>query len=201
LHLKTAGEFAFEEVRRRLDGQKDVLDGIRTRAGTLLAAGTVGGSFFFAGTLQDGFSFGVLGVLAVSFYLAALLACAVMFMNVPQIRFTRSVDHVIETVSTAAAPEDDESAISRVYETLARDLEARFNENATFMARRFWAMNVVTWAVGFEIVAWVARVAFPDERRWVAAALLIVAFALIVFRVPGKPTLRDGLGWISHPGA
>jgi hypothetical protein len=32
--LKTAGEFAFEEIRRRLDGQRDVLDGMRSRAGS-----------------------------------------------------------------------------------------------------------------------------------------------------------------------
>jgi hypothetical protein len=140
---------AHEEGLRAITQQQAVLDGLRGRAGTLLAVAALATSFLGGLALQgrrpSGYAW-----LAISLFLLA--AAAVLYVLASQAgwRFRTRPSVIIREYVEGNPP----APVWEMHKQLAEHLEADFDANEEKMGRLFWALHVANIALAGEVVAW-----------------------------------------------
>jgi hypothetical protein len=136
-------KLAYELSRSAVQDQTDRLSDLRTRAGTLLAAASIAGSFLGVtkGTIDT------VAVLALIAYLASLGAA--IWTLLPHTLKTEFRGTVLLQVSRQADATDDET-----YEAVARWLEVIRAENAAVLSKLTGWYVASAVALGIEVVLW-----------------------------------------------
>jgi hypothetical protein len=139
---------ALELSRSAVTDQAERLSDLRSRAGTLLAAASIAGSF-------SGITLGALDTVAVLALVAYVLCVgACIYVLLPQELSTEFRGSVLLDVSREAGATDDEA-----YESVVRWLEEVRSDNATTLGdlTRWYAAAAI--ALGLEVVLWIVALA------------------------------------------
>lgn len=149
-------QLAYEEAARAIDRQSGSLDGLRRRAGILLAAISLATSFFGglvlgAGDVRTrvavaaGFAT-AFGVLAGGLCVAVLWPRAEWAFNLGATQIVRQLDETKPDEATA-------------YRELALRLHKNYQENRGKLESLFWRFRFACIALAVEAVAWVVALA------------------------------------------
>jgi hypothetical protein len=151
VHDEMTARLAYEETVRRITGQMQVLDGLRTRAGTLFGAASLATSFLSSVEAKnEGLHLGVPGWIAVCLFAAITLVTMAMFVSVASLSFTiqrKENEDLLARTPTDASPAD-------TYRDFARRLERNFEANSHQMKWYFGGMFVLCSLVGTELILW-----------------------------------------------
>jgi hypothetical protein len=141
----TLERLAYEEAQRAIDRQSDAVDGLRSRAGVLLAAISLATSFFGGLALRDGDLSGwavAAAVVAVVFFIVAAGACVWVLWPHAEWAFNLSARLLGPHLERAT----DEAT---VYRELALRLERNYDANEKLLVR---------WRVGYHVgLYWLFR--------------------------------------------
>jgi hypothetical protein len=144
---------AYELGSRAITDQASVLDGLRSRAGTVFAAAAVVTSFFGgqaltarAHALHGGFTAAAFAL----FVCCALLTLAVMWPF--DFAFSLSAGELIGILDARPGntPSSDE-----VYREIALRLDENYDVNAATIQRLFWCFRVAILVLVVEVGAWI----------------------------------------------
>lgn len=148
--FETSFRLAYEEAVRALRAQADEHDGLRTRAGTILAASLLVTSFFggqaLANTAQGG-DLSLAWTAVVAFLLAGLFSLGVLFPT--DLRFGSEVGDVVSLIENEPPGHDPHRELSL---SLARRLDS---DRLRIKAMR-WTFRISAAAVPAETVFWIA---------------------------------------------
>jgi hypothetical protein len=148
---------AYEEAKRAIDRQSSSLDGLRGRAGILLAAISLATSFFGGLALSDeDLSAGevVVTVAAIIAFLGAAGACvAVLWPRQAEWTFNLSARKILGQLD-ATAPDE-----ATVYRELALRHEADYEKNAARLDELFEVFRAACILLAAEVVAWIVVLA------------------------------------------
>jgi hypothetical protein len=139
----------YEEARRALDLQRDSLDALRTRAGTLLAAASLVTTFLGGAALDNGRSAAGWGSVAIGAFIACALASVAVLL--PR-KFHFAFDPpelVTNYIDVAATP-----TLATVLRDLALHHDESRRNNDKKMRLGPWAFRLAALALAFEVVAW-----------------------------------------------
>jgi len=152
MHDETMARLSYEEALRRIIGQRQNLDGIRTRAGTLFGAASLATSFLSSVAAQgEGIELGAFGAIAVVLFALVTLVTMLIFLSVRGLSFTiqrEENEELLRTPPTTGATEAD------TYREFARRLERIFEANSRRMQWFFRGMWVMCALVGAELILW-----------------------------------------------
>ena len=156
---ETPQNIAYQESVRAITMQASVLDGLRTRAGTILAAASLVTSFLggqalakpsISGGVEIQANIGVWGWVAIAAFAGvALLALAILFPYTW--KFEQSARAIIGIVETTPEPVTAEDAERE----LALRHEINFDSNRLKLDRLFWCFGAACGLIAIEAVAWV----------------------------------------------
>jgi hypothetical protein len=145
---------AYDASVRAIEDQVQVLDDLRSRAATLLAASALVASFLGSRALAtadriEPFSFN--GLAVAGFVLIAVLTLVILWPF--RLRFNVSAIEMIEVIDSRAA--NSPITMAETYRELAVQLEEIHLFNAVRMRLLFWLLRVAILALICEVVAWV----------------------------------------------
>jgi hypothetical protein len=147
-------QIAFDEAKRGIDEQRGALDGLRSRAGILLAAFSLATSFFGGLALSDDLSARATGaaiVAGIAFTLGAA-ACIAILRPSSGWAFSLRADGIIGQLD-AARPDE-----ATTYRELALRLQSNYDKNEGRLMRRpfgvFWLLSFACVALAVETIAW-----------------------------------------------
>jgi hypothetical protein len=152
--VHTSHALAYDEAKRALDAQEQVVNELRSRAGVLIAAAAVTTSFFGGRALQDG-DVGTTGWIAIAcFVLLGLAVLAVLWPRHDWV-FTINGERFIATYIESSDGALDMPAIHR-------DLALHMSKSYVINARQLRLLSVA-FRVGAvllvgEVVSWVAGI-------------------------------------------
>jgi hypothetical protein len=142
-------KLAHQEGLRALAQQQSVLDGLRSRAGTLLAATALATSFLGGLALQghrlSGYAWPAIG-------LFLLASGAVLWVLTPRggWRFRTRPSVIIQEYVEGTPP----AGIEETYKELAKHLEKNFDDNQEKMDLLFWGLYIANIALAGEVGFW-----------------------------------------------
>ena len=146
-------QLAYEEAKRAIDRQSNTLDGLRSRAGVLLAAISLATSFVGGLALRsDDLSAPDVGLAAAAIFFALLAGglCVAVLWPRAAWAFNLSADLLL--------PQLRASDESRAFAQLALRLEKNYKKNERRLLRRyvglFWLFRGACLALGIETVLW-----------------------------------------------
>jgi hypothetical protein len=138
---------AYEEAVRALRGQADTFNGIRQRAGTVLATSMVVTAFFGGQAVASGASANSTGWLAVAAFMAAgVLSVLVLFPSDP--RFETDTAAVVKLVEHAAPGREP-------LRELALMLSSQHSANRGRVALLQWIFRLAAVALLVEVLLWI----------------------------------------------
>jgi hypothetical protein len=141
----------YEAAVRAAGDQAAVLDGLRVRAGTVLAAAALVSSFLGGQALRSADHLRVLsfvGLAVGSFVLSALLALAILWPF--DFRFSLSARAMLE----ALGEHDGAPSTTEFFRALALQLEWRYVQNRRKIRRLLWAFELGILCLVLEVAAW-----------------------------------------------
>jgi hypothetical protein len=145
---------AYDEATRAIDRQSTSLDGLRARAGILLAAVSLATSFFGGLALGDG----DLSTPAIAFVVVAILSglaagvlCVAVLWPRAEWKFNIGAKELLPRLEAA----DDEAS---AYRSLALTLEEAYDENEDGLGSLLWRFRLACIALGVEALAWLLAV-------------------------------------------
>jgi hypothetical protein len=144
---------AYDASVRAVQDQAGVLDGLRTRAGTVLAAAALVSSFLGGQALRLSAHLDVwsLTTVAVSAFVgSALLALLILWPF--EFRFSLSARALLDAVQQHEAKGG--TSVGELLEVLARQLEWRYDDNAQKIRWLLWAFEAAIVALIVEVAAW-----------------------------------------------
>lgn len=151
------------EAIRAIEGQKESLDGLRSRIGILLSAATIATSFLGGLVLGDG-KVGWFGVGAVGlFVLHVLVALWILWPR--EWKF-----HMGTRIMVNEWIEKDHADEDKMRWRLARRLELNFDANAERLESVWNGYTVAIGLLGFEIAGWLAELG--DFEGWLRSVQL-----------------------------
>ena len=154
-------ELAYEASVRAMEVQANVLDGIRSRAGTLLAAAAVVASFFAAQAFRSAASSGphaptlrlvsyTSGAIA-AFAAVALLTLATL---VPHgFRFSLDAERMLQTIDRRA--HDEPVSAIEAYQVVARQHRWLYEMNQGQIRVLSWCLRLATVCLIVEVALWI----------------------------------------------
>ena len=155
-----AERIVYEESVRALSQQRELLDGLRSRAGTLLAATSIATAFLSAQALRDSAALHVLAWTAiVLFCVVVLLTLAIL---VPWNWTFAHHPHLLIGVHLESAdppPGWQPSTPSEVYRNISYWDGVHFTENGRKLQLMFVLFALACAALGAEIVIWLILLA------------------------------------------
>jgi hypothetical protein len=142
---------AYDEAVRALRAQADTLNGVRQRAGTVLATSLVVTAFFGGQAVARGVAPSSTGWLAVvAFFVAGALSLSVLFPTDPT--YATDVEAVVALVEHASP---ERSPLRELALTLVREYRA----NRTRIARLQWTFRAGAVALLVEVLFWIVFLA------------------------------------------
>jgi hypothetical protein len=149
---ETFARLAYEETVRRLSGQMRVLEGLRTRAGTLFGAASLATSFLSAATARGAQAeLGPAGWTAIVLYAFATVVAVWILMPASALNFTLQRRRVEELLNQGVPAE---ATPGGAYRQFALELESEFKSNWPKMRRRFRGLMLLGLLVGAELTLW-----------------------------------------------
>ena len=146
-----AARVVYEAAVRAAGDQAAVLDGLRVRAGTVLAAAALVSSFLGGQALRNADDLQVLsfvGLAVGSFVLVALLALAILWPF--DFRFSLSARAMLE----ALGEHDGAPSSAEFFRVLALQLEWRYVQNRPKIRPLLWAFELGILCLVLEVAAW-----------------------------------------------
>jgi len=146
-------EIAYDASVRAIQDQAGVLDGLRTRAGTVLAAAALVSSFLGGQALRDSSQLEIWSLTTAAigaFVASAVLALVILWPF--EFRFSLSARALIEAVDERDAA--GETSLGELHRVLALQLEWRYDENARRIRWLLWAFETAIVALVLEVAAW-----------------------------------------------
>jgi hypothetical protein len=144
-------ELAYQEGLRAITQQQAVLEGLRSRAATLLGVASLVSSFLGSIAVQEGRP-DVWSWLAIGLFLVAV-GCVLYILRSRRDWYFRTAPSVI----IGSYVEDDPPApLWAMHKQLAEHLETDFNANQENMKPLFRALDVASLALAAEVVVWLA---------------------------------------------
>jgi hypothetical protein len=142
-------ELAYQEGLRAITQQQAVLEGLRGRAGALLAVASIVTSFLAPLALRDGAPVGF-GLLAIGLFLA--VAGLVVYVLAPKREwfFRTKPSGIIRNY----VEDDPPAPLWAMHKQLAEHLESDFTANEQYMKPLFRAYRLANVALAFEVVVW-----------------------------------------------
>ena len=143
----------YEAAVRGTQDQAGVLDGLRNRAGTVLAAGALVSSFLGGQALRSSTKlvfFSMSGFAFVAFVLSALLTLLILWPFT--FHFMLSPRAMLRGLSEHSGDRDEPETF---YEALALQLEARYDENAVKIRWLQWAFQLAILFLVAEVACWI----------------------------------------------
>jgi hypothetical protein len=145
----------YEAAVRAASGQASVLDGLRARAGTVLAAAALVSSFLGGQALRNSQHLRALsfvGLALASFVVSALLALVIFWPF--DFRFGLSARAML----AALGDHDGSSSTADFFRALALQLEWRYRQNSRKIRRLLWAFELGIVCLVLEVAAWLVVV-------------------------------------------
>ncbi|MEJ7567751.1 MAG: hypothetical protein WKF41_05745 [Gaiellaceae bacterium] len=149
---------AYDEAKRALDDQAKTLDGLRARAGTLLAVASLvtsflGGQVLAKPTIKEALviraDIGALGWIAIAAFLGVVVATMAILWPYRDWRFNLSASTITQwDVSEAEAKGH-----------LAIFHEENYDANAPRLQNLFWCFQAGCLLLGIETIAWILDLA------------------------------------------
>ena len=143
----------YEAALRASTDQASVLDGLRNRAGTVLAASALVSSFLGGQALRGAEHFNVIsfvGAALVAFVASALLTLFILWPF--EFRFTLSARAMIRGLEQHSGEVGEAAAF---YRALALQLEWRYDQNARKIRWLQWAFQLAIVFLVFEVASWI----------------------------------------------
>jgi hypothetical protein len=140
---------AYQEGLRAITQQQAVLDGLRGRAGTLLAVASLVTSFLGGLALQDRAPSG-LAWLAIGLFLVVVAAV----MYILAVRRGWHFRTRPSAIISSYVEDDPPAPLWAMRKQLAEHLEADFDGNEKMMEPLFGALQVANLALAAEVVVW-----------------------------------------------
>lgn len=148
-----AAQIAYDASVRAIQDQAGVLDGLRTRAGTVLAAAALVSSFLGGQALRESTHLELLSLTTAAicaFALSALLALLILWPF--EFRFSLSARALL---GAAAEHEvEGETSVGELRRALALQLEWRYDDNARKIRWLLWAFEAAIVALVLEVGVW-----------------------------------------------
>jgi len=141
---------AYEEAVRALRAQADEHDGLRTRAGTILATSLLVTSFFGGQALAksaQGGSLSLAWTAVVAFLVAGLFSLGVLFPT--DLSFASDVGEVVSLIENASSTDEP-------HRELSLSLAKRLDSNRLRIKAMRWTFRISAAAVLAETVFWIA---------------------------------------------
>jgi hypothetical protein len=152
MHDETMAQLAYEEARRRITGQMQVLAGLRARAGTLFGSASLATSFLSAAAAKgEAPQLGVAGWIAVALFGLATLTTMLMFLSVGRLNFTIQREENEDLLAMAPTAH---GTVADTYREFARRLERNYRLNLHRMNWFFRGMWILCLLVGVELILW-----------------------------------------------
>lgn len=143
----------YEAAVRGTQDQAAVLDGLRTRAGTVLAASALVSSFLGGQALRSSTRIAVFSMVGLAFTAFVLSALATLVILWPfEFRFMLSPRAMIEGLDRQP---DRSSRPGAFYRALALQLEWRYDQNADKIRRLQWAFQLAIVFLVAEVACWI----------------------------------------------
>src|SRR5712691_11147208 len=133
-------QLAYDASVRAIQDQAGVLDGLRTRAGTVLAAAALVSSFLGGQALRDSSHLELLSLTTAAvgaFVTSALLALVILWPF--EFRFSLSARALLEAVQEHETR--DEASVGELRRVLALQLEWKYDQNASKIRWLLWAFE------------------------------------------------------------
>ncbi|MFY9579095.1 MAG: hypothetical protein WAQ33_07200 [Gaiellaceae bacterium] len=144
---------AYDASVRAVQDQAGVLDGLRSRAGTILAAAALVSSFLGGQALRGSTRLELLSLttLAIAaFVLSAVLALLILWPF--EFRFSLSAAALINAVDEHEAKGG--MSLGELYRVLALQLEWRYDENRRMIRWLLWAFEAAIVSLILEVGLW-----------------------------------------------
>lgn len=145
----TVEELVYEESRRGLELQREGLDALRTRAGTLLAAAALVTTFFGGQAFEGSRHVGCWGVLAIAAFVGLAVCSVAVLLPWKFDLFLDPEDLVNEYVD--AEPKPDLATVHRDF-ALHHSTSRSNNEKTVTMLQ--WGFRSAAILLGLEVFAW-----------------------------------------------
>jgi cytochrome c-type biogenesis protein CcmH/NrfG len=145
-------ELAYELSKGALERQERVLDELRARTGTLLAASSIAASFLGAQAARE--HTGVLTFLAVAAFVVSILAATYVLLPKPNLVYSVRGSVLFEEEFQSDLP------LEETHRRLAYWLEQFHDQNQVTVDRLFFFFRLATFAVLLQVVLWVTEIAF-----------------------------------------
>ena len=155
-------ELAYEASRHAIEDQAGVLDGLQTRAGTLLAATAVVTSFFGAQAFERAAA-GTKRVPslhpisytagAIAFFVCVALLTLAVLIPSRRIRFNISAARMFEVIDERA--DFDPVRAKEAFRVVADEYQRLYNENLGSIRVRLWCSRGATLCLVAEVVLWI----------------------------------------------
>jgi len=154
----TLEELAYEEAKRAIDRQSAQLDGLRSRAGILLAAISLATSFFGGLVLSNealhdkdlGATITLVGLAIASFLYSGVWCVRVLWPAHQAWKFSLSAEGILGKIE---ATNPDEGT---AYRQLAREHEANYDANEKRLEGLYLLFRQASWGLAQGTAAWLA---------------------------------------------
>ena len=156
---ETPHRLAYEASVRAIEDQARVLEGLRSRAGTIFAAAALVTTFLGSGIPAEGGVFADFepwsldGVVVAAFIAAAVLTLAILWPF--RFRFSISAADMISIIRARTA---HPVTSTEAYEEVALRLEALYDDNRTRIVPLLWCFRGAIVCLVIEVAAWIAIV-------------------------------------------
>jgi hypothetical protein len=146
-------QIAYEASVRAIQDQAGVLDSLRTRAGTVLAAAALVSSFLGGqalGEVSDVRVWSLTTAAICAFVLSAVFALLILWPF--EFRFSLSARALLAAVAEHEA--EGGTSVSEVHRVLARQLGWRYDENAKKIRWLLWSFEAAIVVLVAEVGVW-----------------------------------------------
>jgi hypothetical protein len=145
----TAAEIAYTEAVRTITRQQDVVDGLRTRAGTLFAGAALVTAFLGGQALSRDPTFDVVTWIAIGAFVALFALTLVILWPWP-FRFALSAQILIE--------DHLEKDVAELQVYVAEIWEKNYHLNQPRVDALHWVFRAACAALSLEVVAWLISI-------------------------------------------
>jgi hypothetical protein len=139
---------AYDESVRAWAHQSAVLDELRSRAGTLIAAASVSSAFLGAATLRGSHSLNGSSVAAIVVFGVVIALCIYVLWPAKDWVFVHNAKLLLEKYMTHGVP------LSEMYERMTCDNAGYRQTNAKRINYRFMAFRVACAGLGADVILW-----------------------------------------------
>jgi hypothetical protein len=143
-------QLAYEEAQRALTNQAGALDGLRGRAGTLLAVASLATSFLGGLVFQGGTPKGWAPQVGIFAFIAVVLLSLVVLLPMPGWKFTVSAQVIVRDFIEADSP----ASLAETHRELALRFEQWLNQNQRRLNRRYWIFIAASALLAVEVGTW-----------------------------------------------